>query len=111
MNNSSATIVMDAFAENGLPVFCFPEMIEKMPMSLTYCFLYLLGCALTMAFGFYVYYKKKLEYKLKNNGHSLNRQNSTKQSNDVPLLPRLLRRRSNSPEEVYKKVASVDGGQ
>lgn len=108
MNNSSV-VVMNALVESGLPVFCFPEMIDKMPMSLTYCFLYLLGCAMTMAVGFYVYYKKKLEYKLKN-GHRYDRQDSKEQPSDQTVLPRLLRRRSNSPKEVYQKVTVSDGG-
>jgi len=85
----------------ALPVFCFPEVIEKIPISLTYCFIYLLGSAILTGCGFYLYFHYMFKAKLKkkffksiskeefNDGYVENQQNIIRARNDKGLLPRM----------------------
>jgi hypothetical protein len=97
MNNSQKNSSMDIaydFDASTVPVFCFPEIIEKMPISLTYCFIYLIGTVLVVGYGFYLYYKKMMNHHQKNNnGYTNDKQYPETKPSDEAVLHRLLRSR------------------
>ena len=88
----------------ALPIFCFPEVIEKIPISLTYCFIYLLGSDVTIGVGFYLYFyyifKSKLAGVLHDeektstikvkDGHRQNKQDTNGKPDNKTLLSRML---------------------
>src|ERR1700704_4157643 len=100
-NNSSEmdlNFVSD-IAANTLPVFCFPNVIEKMPMSLTYCFLYMFGCVIIIGCGFYHYFTRIVKQQKNinnnnntNNGHVNNQQDIMGEQGDSKILRGLFRR-------------------
>lgn len=51
--------VEEANPDFPLPIFCFPEIIDKKPINFLYCIVYILGCALFAVLGFYYYFKGK----------------------------------------------------
>ena len=104
------------FSMTGLtnvPIFCFPEIIEKLPISLTYCFIYLLGSTGAIALGFYLYYKRMLREKLwinisTGNEYFNDKQNPEEQSSNKKILRGMLRRGQDSVTGNFK-VTSIDG--
>jgi len=82
------------------PIFCFGDMIEKNPMSLTYCFIYVLSVLLMISLGIYYYYKRMT--RRSRNGYTNNQQDSGQQPSDIQVLRRLLRSGSStsSREEI-----------
>jgi hypothetical protein len=97
--------------ENQMPIFCFPDMIEKLPMSLTYCIIYLIGCALVMGIGFYFYYKRLLTANLSStyNGHNDNKPDIESDPSNGKKIHRLLRGRSITQPEKVKTVSGSTG--
>jgi len=89
-------------ATNPVPVFCFPDVIAKMPMSLTYCFLYMMGCVFIIGCGFYHYFRRiiKQQTNINNNGHADNQQDFMGEQGNSKILRGMFRRGQNS--EVYK---------
>ena len=87
------------------PVFCFPEFIEKLPISLTYCFLYMLGCVFVIGFGFYLYFRRILMVR---NGYSNDEQNSVGQLRDSKILRGMFRGGQNTE---MREVSIINGGE
>jgi len=93
-----------------VPVFCLPDFIEKFPVSILICFLWVFGSAVLMAFAFYYYYRKKLRKffaeVIQEDGLVDDQQDSKKGHNDTRQLRRMLpirpdtRRSSVEKEEV-----------
>ena len=111
MNNST---LMDSgfitdIGTNPVPVFCLPEVIAKLPMSLTYCFLYMMGCVFIIGCGFYHYFSRFVKrQKNINYGHVDNQQDFMGEQCDSKVLRGLLRRGQNT--EMYK-ISHNDGGE
>ena len=89
---------------SSVPIFCFPEFIEKLPISLTYCFLYMLACVLVIGCGFYFYFHKILTSRttFQNNqkledGYTNVEQNTVGKHGDTKILRGMLPRGSNTP--------------
>ena len=49
----------EANSDFPMPIFCFPEIIDKKPINFIYCLIYIVGCALFAVLGFYYYFKGK----------------------------------------------------
>ena len=96
-------------ATNTVPIFCFPELIEKLPISLTYCFLYMLGCVLVIGFGFYLYFQRILKHRTTtqssaeqtintfSNGYTNSEQNTVGKQGNAKILRGMLPHGSDSP--------------
>jgi hypothetical protein len=81
-------------SSSNLPIFCYSDVIEKVPISLAFCFIYIFGTVAVVAFGIYIYFRRIMKFKSgANNGHSENQQNSPGEQGDIELLPRVLRSR------------------
>ena len=94
-------------ATHPLPVFCFPEVIAKIPMSLTYCFLYMIGCVFIVGCGFYHYFRRIVKQKnINNDGHVGNQQNFTGEQGNSKILRGMFRRGQNT--EMHQ-IPVIDG--
>jgi len=113
MNNSSQmdlSFVTD-IATNPVPVFCFPEVIAKMPMSLTYCFLYMMGCVFIIGCGFYHYFSrivKQRQTNINDDGYVDNQQNFMGERGDSKILRGMFRRGQNSK---MQQIPIINGGE
>jgi len=99
-----------------VPVFCLPDFIEKFPVSILICFLWVFGSAVLMAFAFYFYYRKKLRKyfaeSIKEDGHVSNQQDFEKGHNDSRQLRRMLPIRSDTRHSsVEEEVPLFNGPQ
>lgn len=90
---------------NSLPIFCFPDFIKKMPLGLTYCFLYMIGCLVLIGIGFYIYTRFLVK---KFNGHADYKQNTEGKQANGTLLRRMLSGRQNSK---MQQVSVINGGE
>jgi hypothetical protein len=108
MNISSFAVDFSSFLQHPLPVFCFPEFIEKLPFSLSYCFVYLLGCGIVMGIGFYFYYKRWFELKFLN-GHANDQLYFEAKSKNENKLHWLFCCRSNSKNRNDTEMALFNG--
>jgi hypothetical protein len=103
--------IMDTFTTNNFPVFCLPEFIKQMPISLTFCFIYLIGVVIVVAVSFYLYqnrvvYTTRRKNRSSTDGYSYSEQNSDEQPNNAKILRRLLR--SGQSTEL-QQISVLDG--
>jgi hypothetical protein len=103
-------LAVDFPMQQTLPFFCSPDVIQKFPYSIFYCAAYLIGCAIVMAFGFYMYFRRSLRHQLRRNGYNIDRQNTKKESNNSTELRGMLRSGSNSESSKFE-IPIFDGNQ
>jgi hypothetical protein len=103
-------LAVDFPMQQTLPFFCSPDVIQKFPYSIFYCAAYLIGCAIVMAFGFYMYFKRNLKLQLRRNGYNINRQDTKKESDNSTELRGMLRSGSNSESSKFE-IPIFDGSQ
>ena len=109
MSDWASGLVVD-FLPTTLPTFCFPDIIEKAPINLLYCILYMVGCAIVMASGFYLYFRRNYQIKLLKNEHAGDRQNIDVHSGHKGRLRRLFSSKSDSePRET--EISMLHGDQ
>jgi len=112
MNTSSQMDInfITDIATNPVPVFCFPDVIAKMPMSLTYCFLYMMVCVFIIGCGFYHYFSRivKKQTNIDNDGHVDNQQDFMGKQSYSKILRGLFRRGQNT--EMHQ-IPVIDGGE
>ena len=101
-------LIFGDISTNPLPVFCFPELIEKLPVSLTYCFIYMLGCVLIIGCGYYFYLRRILFNLNNNNGHSDNEPDIIREFSYSQILRRLFCSRSNTE---MREIPHINGGE
>ena len=107
-NSWESGLAVDFPIPPTLPFFCSSEAIEKLPYSLFYCLLYMLGCAVVMAFGFYLYYRRS--FLLLRNGFRGDRQYTDEESGNSRKLLRMLCREPNT-SSVDVETTDIYGNQ
>jgi hypothetical protein len=84
---------------DSLPIFCMPEFIDKMPLGLLYCLLYMILSAVVIGVLFYFYLHRLIKQKLgfgKPDGHVDDQQDTERKFGDKEILRGLLRGRPNT---------------
>ena len=110
MNNWRSGLAVDFPLPTTLPTFCFPDIIEKAPINLIYCILYMIGCAAIMASGFFLYFRRNYHLKLMNNEHSGDKHNIEVHSEHKGPLRRMFSGRSDSDPQ-HTELSMLNGDQ
>src|SRR4051812_32832886 len=92
--------VSEANVDFTIPILCFPENIEKSPLNLIYCIIYLIGCTVLALIGFYFYWKTK-NYQ---NGHPNDKQTPLRKFGDAENLYGMFSRGQNSQDNANPKL-------
>ena len=72
--------VMESQSDFSAPILCFPDILEKKPINIVYCVIYLLACSLIAAAGLFFYFKRRF------NGHTEGKQTALGELHNNKIL-------------------------
>jgi hypothetical protein len=87
---------------NAVPIFCLPEFIDKLPISLTFCFIYIIGCLIVIGLGLY-FYLRRLN---RRNGHYDDEQDTSGELSNSKILRGLFRR---GQDTQMREISNING--